>query len=193
METLLKYKEEWLSLSKQGKFNLAEKLYYEKLFSEIILNFEKKYSNIFDKGEVLISILGYSPEPIILTANAVKPIKHYIITTEHKENVIARIEEFIEHEFNLIILADTSFKTIYKSLKEILYEIESSKITLDITGGKKSMVAAASIFGKDYRCKITYVDFAEYIKELRKPMPGSEILNIVYDPIKDQPELIFES
>jgi len=54
------------------------------------------------------------------------------------------------------------------------------------------MVAAAAIFGKDYRCKITYVDFEEYIKELRKPMPGSEILNVVYNPIDNQPELIIK-
>ena len=136
MESQLKYTEEWLSLAKQGNFKLAETLYFEKLFSEIIINFEKKYSNIFDKDEVLISMLGFSPEPIILTANAVNPVKHYIITTEHKENIITRVEEFIEHDFRLIILKDTSFNTIYKSLKEILYEIESSKITIDITGGK---------------------------------------------------------
>ena len=33
------------------------------------------------------------------------------------------------------------------------------------------------------------LEYSEYIKELRKPLPGSEILNIVYDPSKDQPEL----
>ena len=189
MDIELKYKEEWLSLAKHGNFDLAEKLYFDKLFPEIINNFQEKYSPIFDSDEVLISILGFSPEPIILTASAVKPIKHYIVTTEHKECGIAKIEDFIEHEYNMIILKDTSFNTIYKSLKEIIYENESSKITLDITGGKKSMVASAAIFGKDYRCKITYVDFDEYIKELRKPMPGSEILNVVYNPIENQPEL----
>jgi len=189
MATQLKYREEWLSLAKKGEFEKAENLYFEKLFNEIIVNFTEKYSNIFDDNEVLISILGFSPEPIILTANAVKPIKHYIVTTEHKENVISRIEEFVENDFNLIILKDISFNTIYKSLKEILYEITSSKITIDITGGKKSMVAAAAIFGKDYRSKITYVDFTEYIRELRKPMPGTEILNVVYNPLENQPEL----
>lgn len=192
MEFNLKYTEEWLSLAKKGNFKLAEKLYFDKLFPEIIGKFQKKYSNNFEEDEILISMLGFSPEPIILTANAVNPIKHYIITTEHKENVIARVEEFIEHDFNLITLADTTFNTIYKSLKEILYEIGSSKITLDITGGKKSMVTAAAIFGKDYRCKIIYVDFEEYIKDLRKPMPGSEILNVVYNPIENQPELIIQ-
>jgi len=192
MNIELKYKEEWLSLAKHGNFELAEKLYFDKLFPEIINNFQDKYSDIFDSDEVLISILGFSPEPIILTASAVKPTKHYIVTTEQKDGVVAKIEDFIEHDYNIVILKDTSFNTIYKSLKEIFYENESSRITLDITGGKKSMVASAAIFGKDYRCKITYVDFEEYIKELRKPMPGSEILNVVYNPIANQPEINIE-
>lgn len=74
-------------------------------------------------------------------------------------------------------------------MKEQLVLNPNSQITVDITGGKKSMVASASIFGKDYGCRIVYVDFAEYIKELRKPLPGSEFLNIVYDPLKHQPEI----
>jgi len=95
MESQLKYTEEWLSLAKQGNFKLAETLYFEKLFSEIIINFEKKYSNIFDKDEVLISMLGFSPEPIILTANAVNPIKHYIITTEHKKILLQGLKNLL--------------------------------------------------------------------------------------------------
>ena len=192
MESNLKYTDEWLALAKNGKFSLAEKLYFDKLFPEIIYNFQNKYKKFFSEGEVLISMLGFSPEPIILTANAIKPATHYIITTEKKEAVINRVEEFVENEFNLYTISDTSFDTIYKTLKEILYEIESQDITIDITGGKKSMVAAASIFGKDYRCKIGYVDFEGYIKELRKPMPGTEILNIVYNPDINQPELFIK-
>ena len=192
MEPNLKYTDEWLALAKHGNFQLAEKLYFDKLFPEIIENFKSKYSNLFNEDEVLISMLGFSPEPIILTANTIKPSKHYVITTDHKEEVINRVEEFVENEFNLKTISDTSFNTIYKSLKEILYEVESSKITIDITGGKKSMVAAAAIFGKDYRCKITYVDFEGYIKELRKPIPGTEVLNIVYNPDINQPELFLK-
>jgi len=192
MESNLKYTDEWLALAKHGNFQLAEKLYFDKLFPEIIKNFQNKYESLFNEEEVLISMLGFSPEPIILTANTIKPIKHYVITTEHKEEVINRVEEFVENEFSLITISDTSFNTIYKSLKEILYEIESQRITIDITGGKKSMVAAASIFGKDYRCKITYVDFEGYIKELRKPLPGTEVLNIVYNPDINQPELFIK-
>jgi hypothetical protein len=81
---------------------------------------------------------------------------------------------------------------MYKALKEQLYLNPSSQIILDITGGKKSMVASAAIFGKDYGCKIVYVDFADYIKDLRKPMPGSEYINLVYSPNANQPEIFIK-
>ena len=77
-------------------------------------------------------------------------------------------------------------------MKEQLVLNPDPQITVDITGGKKSMVASASIFGKDYGCRIVYVDFSDYIKDLRKPMPGSEILNIVYNPFKNQPEIFLK-
>ena len=54
------------------------------------------------------------------------------------------------------------------------------------------MVATASIFGKDYGCQIVYVDFTEYMQDLRKPMPGSEMLNLIYDPQNNQPEIFLK-
>ena len=80
------------------------------------------------------------------------------------------------------------FQTVYKTIKESLCDYPTRNITIDITGGKKSMVASAAIFGKDYGSNIVYVDFAEYLKDLRKPVPGTELLNLVYSPMKDQPE-----
>ena len=189
----LKYLEEWKQLAGHGNFKLAENLYFEKLFPEVVQQFSTKYSSLFSGDqEILISMLGFSPEPLILTANAVKPTQHYIITTEVRDEIISRIEEYVENDFELIILKDARFNTVYKTLKELFLKVDSDNVTLDITGGKKSTVASAAIFGKDYRAKITYVDFSEYIKELRKPLPGSEILNVVYNPNKDQPEIFLK-
>lgn len=186
----IKYLKEWKELSSHGNFKLAENLYFEKLFPEVIKRFAHENTHHFSGDErVLISMLGFSPEPLILTAKAVNPTTHFIVTTEIREDIIDRIEEYLENDFELIVLKDSEFTTVYKTLKELFLRIDSNNITLDITGGKKSTVASAAIFGKDYRATITYVDFKEYIKELRKPLPGSEELNIVYTPIKDQPEI----
>lgn len=186
----IKYLDEWKELASHGNFKLAENLYFEKLFPEVINKFAEENAHHFSGDErVLISMLGFSPEPLILTAQAVRPTSHFIVTTEIREEIIDRIEEYLENDFELIVLKDSEFTTVYKTLKELFLRFDSNNITLDITGGKKSTVASAAIFGKDYRATITYVDFKEYIKELRKPLPGSEELNIVYNPIEDQPEL----
>ena len=43
------------------------------------------------------------------------------------------------------------------------------------------MVAIAAIFARDYGCRLVYVDTSNYIKEWRKPEPGSELLEVVYE------------
>ncbi len=185
----VKYLNEWLELAKTGNFEEAQQLYFDKLLPVIADAFSVKYSKLLEEDELLISILGFSPEPIILTAKAMKPKNHVIITTGLNQEVENIIESHLDGNFKLIRLKDEQFITMYKTLKEQLILNRYSKVVLDITGGKKSMVASASIFGKDYGCKIVYVDFDEYIKELRKPKPGSEKLNLVYDSRRDQPEL----
>lgn len=189
MKNQIPYLNEWLELANSGNFNKAQELYYENLFEAVIDNFKSNYKDSIPSGGVLFSILGFSPEPIILTAKAVDPEKHIIFTTNNKSDGNDYLEKFLESNYEMIYIEDENFDTIYKALKESLILNPNSNMTLDITGGKKSMVAAASIFGKDYGCKIVYVDFKEYLKELRKPMPGSEILNIVYDPLVNQPEI----
>lgn len=189
METQIQYLNEWLDLAKSGDFYKAQELYYEKLFGAVIENFCQRNAKRITEGGVLFSILGLSPEPIILTARAVNPDKHIIFTTNNKTEGNEYLEKYLDSDFEMVYMETDDFNAIYRALKEQLVINPSSQLTLDITGGKKSMVAAASIFGKDYGCKIVYVDFSEYLKELRKPMPGSEVLNIVYDPLKNQPEL----
>lgn len=192
MDTQIPYLNEWLNLARSGNFEKAQEIYYEKLFGAVIDNFKAKHSEKLPSGGILFSILGFSPEPIILTARTIEPDTHVIFTTNNQSEGNDYLVKYLESNYEMIYLPDENFNTIYKALKEQLVLNPSSQITLDITGGKKSMVASAAIFGKDYGCKIVYVDFEDYIKDLRKPMPGSEILNIVYNPFENQPEIFLK-
>lgn len=192
MDNTIPYLNEWLNLAKSGHFEKAQEIYFEKLFEAVIDNFKKRNESMLPKGGILFSILGYSPEPIILTAKVIEPATHVIFTTNNRAEGNNYLEKYLESKYEMVYLAEENFNSIYKALKEQVILNPSSDITLDITGGKKSMVASAAIFGKDYGCRIVYVDFAEYLKDLRKPMPGSEILTIVYNPANNQPELLEE-
>jgi len=191
MKEEIPYLQEWLNLSKSGSFEQAQEIYFEKLFPSVIDSFCRVNANKLPIGGTLFSMLGYSPEPIILTAKLTQPTRHVIFTNKKDEGG-NYLEKYLGSNFELVLFQMDTFQDIYLALKEQLVINPTSSVTLDITGGKKSMVASAAIFGKDYGCRIVYVDFAEYIKELRKPMPGSEELNIVYDPFKNQPEIFFK-
>jgi hypothetical protein len=192
MKNKIPYLQEWLDLAKTGKFERAQELYFEKLFDAVIINFSNEYNNALPSGGTLFSVLGFSPEPIILTAKAIQPGTHVIFTTNNQKVDNSYLEKFLDSNYELIYLNDESFESMYMAMKEQLVLNPDSQITVDITGGKKSLVASAAIFGKDYGCRIVYVDFSEYIKDLRKPMPGSEILNVVYNPFKNQPEIFLK-
>ena len=86
----------------------------------------------------------------------------------------------------------TAFGTIYDTLKEQMVFNEGRSYAINITGGKKSMVASAGIFARDFSASILYVDYNDYDPNLRRPIPGSEYMNLVYTPTRDLPELFHQ-
>ncbi|REC42664.1 MULTISPECIES: hypothetical protein [Chryseobacterium] len=181
----------WNNLAMSGEFDNAQKFYYDQLFDTIIEKFVTKHEGSLQRGGLLFSMLGFSPEPIILSARLIQPDSHVIFTTNNKEsnNSGDIIERFLEHSYSINYLSNEDFNIVYSALKETVIQNPKSQIVIDITGGKKSMVAAAAIFGKDFGCNVIYVDFEHYIKELRKPLPGSEMMKLVYSPNINQPEI----
>ena len=108
--------DEWLTLSNQGLFVEARKFYFENLFEGIIDLFVSKTA-LENHCDVLFSILGFSPEPIILTQSALIPSVHVIFTT-NKENdnaneTIAYLEKFLTSSYKLIHLSDESLHSIH--------------------------------------------------------------------------------
>lgn len=187
---------EWLRLSESGQVAEAEDFYYNTLFVDVIDEFCDRNSKPEIRCNVLFSVLGYSPEPIILTQRALNPEVHIIFTTdidnaEATKKIREYLGKYLTSEFKIIEVEDTSFNGIYSAMKDQMMLHPSQDYVIDITGGKKSMVASAAIFGRDYNCNIVYVDYDQYISQIRKPLPGSERLNYVYRPALDLPEIKF--
>ena len=187
---------EWLRLSESGQVAEAEDFYYNTLFVDVIDEFCDRNKTPEIRCNVLFSVLGYSPEPIILTQRALNPEVHIIFTTdidnaEASKKIREYLGKYLTSEFKIIEVEDTSFYGIYSAMKDQMMLHPSQDYVIDITGGKKSMVASAAIFGRDYNCNIVYVDYDQYISQIRKPLPGSERLNYVYRPAIDLPEIKF--
>ena len=98
-------------------------------------------------------------------------------------------EKYIKSEPVVSVINEPSFGGIYEAMMRQLDKNPARKYALDITGGKKSMVASAAIFGRDFGFNILYVDYTDYRKNIRRPVPGSEILDLVYSPERDLPEV----
>ena len=193
MNTLQDNVQKWFELSKTGKFVEAKDFYFDNLFEEIIDNFISKTS-IRKEVDVLFSVLGFTPEPIILTQRALNPKTHVIFYTASNEKnfereIVPYLEKFLTSSYKLVELNGEDFDTIFKTMSEEMKLNPAREYAIDITGGKKSMVASASIFAKEYNFNVLYVDYSEYNPDLRRPTPGSEILNWVYDPYVNRPDL----
>ena len=183
----------WLDLSKSGKAKEAKDFYYENLFETVIERFEKNNQHVISGSsvDVLISILGFSPEPIVLGAKLLKPKIHIIIhdagvsLNEENNRIVSKYLE----KYKFVELNDETFACLYDTLKEQLSITPAQHCAINITGGKKSMSASAGIFARDFFCDLIYVDYNKYDPSTRRPEPGSEFLNLVYSPQRDLPEL----
>lgn len=142
--------------------------------------------------DTLFSVLGMTPAPIVITQRLLHPKNHVIF---YDKNIKVKDDPILAHLSSrptYVMLEDDSFGSIYETMKEMLIVSEGGNMVLDITGGKKSMTAAASIFAKDFDFSIVYVDMSapgSYIPAIHQTRPGTEKLNLVYSPLRDLPEL----
>lgn len=142
--------------------------------------------------DTLFSVLGMTPAPIVITQHALQPKNHIIF---YDQNIKIKEDKILSHLTSnptFVMLKDETFGTIYEKMKEMLIVSGGGNMAIDITGGKKSMTAAASIFAKDFDFNIVYVDMTApgaYIPAIHQARPGCERLNLVYSPLRDLPEL----
>lgn len=188
----------WISIvGNPDTYEEAKKFYAYNIIPQLLerLRAEDPVGKYFrSRGGVdtLFSVLGMTPAPIVMTQHALQPRNHIIF---YDRNIKIREDKILSHLTSnptYVMLADETFGTIYEKMKEMLIVSGGGNMVIDITGGKKSMTAAASIFAKDFDFNIVYVDMTApgaYIPAIHQVRPGCECLNLVYSPLRDLPEL----
>lgn len=190
---------EWLQLRKTGRTKEARDYYCDHLFEQVIERFiykERANIEIETDDAVLISLLGYSPEPIILAERLLTPKCHVILhdknLRDNRDNArFLNNPKFRYENRSIIEIPEETFGCIYETLKEQIAINPARNYIINITGGKKSMAASTGIFGRDFGCNVIYIDYDNnsYDPDIRVPLPGHELLNVVYSPLRDLPEL----
>lgn len=162
----------------------AKLFYYDSLFPKIIEQFLQKFSWLA-KYRFLISLIGFSPEPIILFINGIKPQRVLFIHSEETEEYLDIIQKWTGLSLKQVSreTVNSSDPTgVYKAIKKFAFGKNPIEILIDITGGKKSMVGGAAIAGNLLGIDTGYIDSTEYLPELRMPKPGTEFPNILKNP-----------
>lgn len=141
-----------------------------------------------EQYDYLISTLGESPHPLILSILAINPKeKVFLLHTRETEKFINYIVEesgLCHTKCKTIPINGSDVAELYRKMKELYPELEGKKIAIDITGGKKTMSCGASLAGFMMGAEIFYVDNYGYDSNLRRPKPGAEFLYKVKNPLE---------
>ncbi len=190
--------ERWIELKNAGRGKEAEEFYWGELFPQVRKAFRRKCKDFSGRYEALIMTVGTTPQPLILTLDAVRPRRILFIytaeTEEHLTRVIREVDFLREHEVQY------DRERVDPDDPEAIYEIVGRywdewtreglrDIALDNTGGKKSMVSAAAAAANFLGADLLYVDHETYLPELRAPKPGSEYVTLLPNPFMTLGEL----
>lgn len=177
------YIDQWMDLTKENNQE-ADKFYYKNIFPEISSRFIQNYHH--KKYDYLISLVGFSERPVILSILATKPKNILFLYTEETKNKIPLISEKVKLSSLQIERAKidaSSERGIHEAIKKYAADKEKSRILIDITGGKKSMIGAAAQIALLLKIDAGYID-GEYVHDLRQPKPGTEYFRILEQPLE---------
>lgn len=185
----------WRQLKQEKEFVAAQDYYWQEMFPTIAEKVIARSQSIQKKYQCLVSLVGFSPEPLILTINTLKPefvLFLHTKDTQQQLDVIVEKSQLKPSKFRPQPVSDSKTEDVYLAIKNVISEFTREKIAIDITGGKKCMVGGAAIAGALTGCDIFYIDFIDYDRQNRQPIPGSEYLNFLSNPFTIFGDLDFE-
>lgn len=143
--------------------------------------------------DLLVSLSGFSPATTILAYELLRPSQLFVISSDGTDHSIDVIHDYVvrrdrlpARHFNHEICNGTDPRSIYEEVKKRVAPDRPSarpaSAIIDITGGKKVMSAAAALVAWRLNLRLCYVD-SQYDPEMRQPVPGTERLLIVDNPV----------
>ena len=186
------------------KWKQARREDRDKIYADIILPiFKEEFASkplegwpYDEKPEIdaLISVLGFSWQPLVLMSIWINPKYLLVIGTEESISIkvngktiadlVSELAGIPRSEIELFRSGDNELE-IYRKVKEFVTRknVEHGKIAVDLTGGKKYMSAVTALAGFLTGCLLMYVDYKEYDPSLRAPLPFSEYPKLIHNPL----------
>jgi len=184
---------EYIKLLETNKGEALD-FYFENLLEEICSRFTEKVNEGIEAGRFkpyryLIMTVGFSPEPMIMWIKAFKPERVYFLYSADTEKLIDTIADQAGLRPSQVRLGEVGSSNtidVYEKIKKFIDDdkLDLSKVAIDISGGKKSMVAGCTLAANYLGLDVLYVDYTNYNQHFRKPKPGSEIPVKLDDPLE---------
>jgi len=185
----------WLTLPRKEQDELYAKEFaapFARLFAELPLY---GASASLPKPRALVSVLGFSWQPVALMAAWCRPERMLLLGTEDSLNLkvtgegvlslIARVADIDRDIIEIRRVGDPAEADIYRAVRDFVSCSTSPReVFIDPTGGKKSMSASAALAGFLAGAPLVYVDYREYHGPNRIPVAGTEYPRLLTNPLE---------
>ena len=138
--------------------------------------------------ELLVSLMGLSPETTVLATALVRPQQLVIVASKNAERYCEQCIAFLtEHtliarEMISVRMVDpTNHDALFVTLCDALASTSGRRL-VDLTGGKKIMSAVAGYAAWSLGLPVCYLESRAYNEQMRRPEPGSEEIFILEPP-----------
>ncbi len=129
----------------------------------------------------LISLLGYTPDTVVLAARFTTPLSMVVLHTPETAPFLAPVRLYCgvpETALRTIAFDKSNIDSLRHAFAEAAASLDGD-VAVELTGGTKLMGAvlhlAAAIRGLD----TLYIDYGEYDPRHRKPLPASTYIRLV--------------
>jgi len=161
------------------------------LFANLPLHDPRKRP--FPEVARLVSLLGFSWQPAALLASKFRPAKMLLLGTresldeqahggQEPRTLVAGVSGLEPRQIETRAVEAAGEVELYLALREFLSSGDPTRSAVDITGGKKSMTAAAALVAQELGVPMVYVDYAHYDQQRRMPVPGTEFPRRLVEP-----------
>lgn len=189
---------------KDGSFEDRLTWYIEQLLPEELRHADGRGALEFHPCHKLALLVGHSIEPLLQAISVLQPQKVVLVLSQsydrrnmaHEQQgidwgreveslIVGRLGPLLptRPEISLCEVADSPDAVFHGLCGELLTDRQARKHPIvDITGGKKSMVAGAFLFAAYADIPITYVNFDDYDELMRRPLGFSCRIGTLTNP-----------
>lgn len=186
-------RDQWLALLRSDP-DLADRHYFEVLLPALL---PRILARLDEPPQIdgLISLLGFSPEPAVICSRLFLPRAMVVLHTPETRSKLDSVRRYcglaVDNLHAIEFLHDADHpQDIVRALRDALRVFPpGATLALDLTGGKKTMSSQLTVAAgllrlatKLHFC-LCFVDYDQYLPELRKPEPLSTHLLLIDDPL----------